>query len=131
MVSATPSMDASRFHSERPTDLRDVTPWHRFAYTMSELPLVLERASKRLELSPTGRVLDYGCADMPYRRFFSESADFVPADLPGNPNAQVEIRPDGTLPVEDNGFDAVMSTQVLEHVGDPATYLNECERVLR
>jgi SAM-dependent methyltransferase len=35
------------------------------------------------------------------------------------------------VPVDDASFDAVMSTQVLEHVTDPALYLSECARVLR
>ena len=47
-----------------------------------------------------GRVLDYGCADVPYRRFFAPDAEYVPADLPGNPHARIEILPDGTLPLE-------------------------------
>jgi SAM-dependent methyltransferase len=84
-----------------------------------------------LRVPSGGRVLDYGCAEMPYRRFFGPDVDLVGADLPGNPWATVRLRPDGTLPVEDAGFDAVLSSQVLEHVTDPATYLRECVRVLR
>lgn len=78
-----------------------------------------------------GRILDYGCADTPYRRFFPPSTEYVAADLPGNPVASVEIAPDGTVPVESESFDAVISTQVLEHVEDPAVYLEECARVLK
>jgi SAM-dependent methyltransferase len=51
--------------------------------------------------------------------------------LPGNPVASVEVRPDGTVAVEDESCDAVLSTQVLEHVTDPSVYLSECARVLR
>jgi SAM-dependent methyltransferase len=91
---------------------------------MRELDRTLERLSGQLE----GRVLDFGCADMPYRHLFS---DYVGADLPGNPQAEIEIRPDGTLPVEDGSIDAVLSTEVLEHVEDPRTYLDECFRVIR
>jgi SAM-dependent methyltransferase len=76
-------------------------------------------------------VLDYGCAEVPYRGFFSPEADFVAADLPGNPHASLELNPDTTVPAADESFDAVLSTQVLEHVEDPALYLSECFRVLR
>lgn len=76
-------------------------------------------------------MLDYGCADVPYRYFFPPDADYVAADLPGNPQATLVLNGDATVPVEDGSFDVVMSTQVLEHVADPALYLSECFRVLR
>ena len=76
-------------------------------------------------------MLDYGCADVPYRPFFGPDVDFVAADLPGNPHATLLLRDDGTVPAPDGAFDAVLSTQVLEHVVDPALYLRECHRVLR
>jgi SAM-dependent methyltransferase len=120
-----------RFHEGRPADLRESTPWHPLSHITRELPAALERLSRELRVPSGGRVLDYGCAEMPYRRFFGPDVDFVGADLPGNPWATVRLRPDGTLPVEDAGFDAVLSSQVLEHVTDPATYLRECLRVLR
>ncbi len=68
---------------------------------------------------------------MPYRGMFSRDVDYVGADLPGNPGAKVLLNPDGTLPVADQTCDAVLSTQVLEHVLDPERYLAECFRVLR
>ncbi len=78
-----------------------------------------------------GRILDYGCAEVPYRHFFAQTATYVAADLPGNPNATLDLNADTTVPEPDDGFDAVVSTQVLEHVADPALYLSECFRVLR
>lgn len=84
-----------------------------------------------LRVPPGGRVLDYGSADAPYRNLFPPDAEFVTADLPGNPDASLEVRPDGTLPIPDEDFDALLSTQVLEHVEDPSLYLSECFRVLR
>jgi len=112
-------------------DLRGARPWHRLAYTIRALPRALEPLARRLEVGPGDRVLDYGCADAPYRDFFPAQAEYVGADLPGNPRAAVQIAPDGGLPVEDGSFDAVLSTQVLEHVEDPARHLAECRRVLR
>ena len=76
------------------------------------------------------QVLDYGCATQPYRELFPEAA-YRGADLPGNPQADLCISPDGSLPLGDAGTDLVLSTQVLEHIPDPAAYLRECRRVLR
>jgi SAM-dependent methyltransferase len=98
---------------------------------MTRLPATIRRLAAGLSLEPGARILDYGSADAPYRRFFPGTVDFVTADLPGNPRAGVEVRPDGGLPVGDASFDAVLSTQVLEHVVDPALYLAECYRALR
>ncbi len=68
---------------------------------------------------------------MPYRHFFPEDAQYVAADLAGNPHASLELNPDATVPAAAGSFDAVVSTQVLEHVDDPGLYLSECLRVLR
>ena len=91
---------------------------------MRELDGTLERLGAELE----GTVLDFGCGEVPYRHLFS---DCIGADLPGNPQADIEIGPDGTLPLGDGSVDAVLSTEVLEHVEDPRIYLGECFRVLK
>ena len=124
-------MTAPRYHAERPTDLRRSTPWHRLSYIVDALPDGLARLAADLQVPAGGTVVDYGCADQPYRGLFGADVDYRGADLPGNPHATVEIRPDGTLPLSDGVADAVLSTQVLEHVSDPRVYLAECLRVLR
>jgi SAM-dependent methyltransferase len=123
--------EAPRFQEDRPSDLRSSPPWHPLAYIIRALPAGLAELVPELRVGATGRVLDYGCADVPYRRFFPAGVDYVAADLPGNPDASVEIAPDGTLPLPAESFDAVVSTQVLEHIDDPSLYLSECLRVLR
>lgn len=121
---------APKFHVDRPRDLRAARPWHRLAYLVNTLPRELERLAREIPAPPGSRVLDYGCADAPYRHFFP-AADYVGADLPGNPDATMEIAADGTLPAADASVDVVLSTQVLEHVTDPGVHLSECFRVLR
>lgn len=104
---------------------------HPYAHHIRRLPAVLRTLSEDLALAPGGRLLDYGCADTPYRDFFGSDIEYIGADLPGNEQAAVQLRPDGTVPVKDASFDGVLSTQVLEHVQDPRLYLSECFRALR
>lgn len=104
---------------------------HPFGHHIRKLPAGLRLLVDELQLQPDERILDYGCADVPYRTFFPSWVEYVGADLPGNPNARLTLNADGTVPAPDGSFDAVLSTQVLEHVGDPALYLSECFRVLR
>jgi SAM-dependent methyltransferase len=126
-----PERDRSRYVADRPKDVRVTARWHRFSHHTRRLPAVLESLSRDLAVPRDGRVLDYGCADVPYRRFFGPDVGFVAADLPGNPDATLLLEADGTVPLPDGSVDAVLSTQVLEHVGDPAAYLSECLRVCR
>ena len=120
-----------RYIADRPKDIRRATPWHRYGHHIRTLPARLEALSRDLAVPPGGRVLDYGCAEVPYRGFFAADVDYIAADLPGNPHATLVLEEDGTIPLPDDSVDAVMSTQVLEHVTDPAGYLAECFRVLR
>ena len=133
MTSTSPvSEPAPRFNAARPRDLHaPPPPWHRLAFIVRALPRRIEALTRDLHVPAGGRVLDLGCGDLQYRQCFAAGVDVVGADLPGNPLATVEIAPDGTVPLADASFDAVLSTQVLEHVADPGVYLAECFRVLR
>lgn len=77
------------------------------------------------------RVLDVGCGRKPYYPFFAASAlEYVGVDSGDNPDADVR----GTiedLPFDDDSFDVVVCTQVLEHCNDPALAVSELHRVTR
>jgi SAM-dependent methyltransferase len=123
--------DGPRYDDARPPDIHQATPAHRYREHIRRLRPFLEELSRELNVGKGGRVLDLGAGESPYRDFFPPGVEYVAADLPGNPGADLELRPDGTVPADEASFDAVVSTQVLEHVSDPALYLAEAHRVLK
>jgi SAM-dependent methyltransferase len=76
------------------------------------------------------RILDYGCGGSPYRSLFPNS-DYVRADFTPCEGLDFLLPSDSSIPVPDSCFDMVLSTQVLEHVPEPAHYIAECFRVLK
>jgi SAM-dependent methyltransferase len=85
------------------------------------------------ELIPPGpgRVLDFGCGGSPYRRLFGPCT-YHRADLAGSgAGLDFEYGPDSLLPAPSEDYDCVLSSQVLEHVGSPRSYLDESRRVLK
>lgn len=105
--------------------------WDPLACIAQKLDASIATAIAALPLKNGARILDYGCGDRPYRELFPETCVYSGADLPGNPNADWTIDAAGKIPVPDESFDLIFSTQVLEHVDDPAAYLLECHRMLR
>ncbi|HEX4138882.1 MAG TPA: class I SAM-dependent methyltransferase [Candidatus Methylacidiphilales bacterium] len=79
-----------------------------------------------------GRALDYGCGGSPYREILPDLRPYIRADIPPGEGLDLTLDADGLLPDEPAaGYDLVLSTQVLEHVPDPARYLAEAYRLLR
>jgi len=81
-----------------------------------------------------GRVLDVGCGRKPYRRLVP-AAEYVGLEL-DTPELRGLGAADlyysgGRFPVPDASFDAVICSQVLEHIFQPAEFLAEIRRVLR
>jgi SAM-dependent methyltransferase len=86
------------------------------------------------ELEPGSRLLDVGAGDGPYRELFDhlryESTDWEHSVHPGA--RQVDyVGPAHDLPIPDAEYDAVLCTQVLEHVPNPDAVIAELYRVLR
>ena len=78
-------------------------------------------------------ILDAGAGDQCYKPLFShcqyESTDFEKVDKAYSPSTYVCDLTD--IPVEDGRFEAVLFTQVMEHVPEPAAVLRELRRVLK
>jgi len=93
----------------------------------------LQRILPHLE----GTLLDVGCGGQPYRNLMGERVKYVPLDTV-EANARfgygegdiLEIH-DGHWPVPDHDADAILASEVLEHVEDTACFLQEAARGLR
>lgn len=79
-------------------------------------------------------VIDVGCGESPYRALLSGFSRYVGLDAPGRPDSG--SRPDvmgdaAALPFGTANADAVLCTEVIEHVPDPALLFAEAHRVLK
>ncbi len=89
----------------------------------------LERYGLKNEL------LDLGCGVKPFKKIYSQySKTSVGIDVPSSPHSKTEVDViyDGkNIPFEDNRFDYVLCTEVMEHVPEPAAFLREIHRVMK
>lgn len=78
------------------------------------------------------KILDYGCGVMPYKEIFLNlTQEYIGADLNDNEYADIHFTNNGNINIDDNYFDVIISTQVLEHVKYPEKYIDECLRLLK
>jgi SAM-dependent methyltransferase len=95
---------------------------------LSDLRQAMEGVRTTLPL----RLLDYGCGGSPYRSLFPHCnyrrADYLQNE--GDPLDYI-VGDDSRVDEKDDAFDFILSTQVLEHVGQPQVYLKECFRLLK
>jgi SAM-dependent methyltransferase len=78
-----------------------------------------------------GRLLDVGCGEKPFLVYRAPTiTDWIGFDVPENKTADVRGYAE-SLPFEDASFDAVLCTEVLEHVAEPERVLAEISRVLK
>lgn len=81
-----------------------------------------------------GRVLDVGCGQKPYRSLVPASA-YIGVDIDSPATRRLgaaDVYYDGRkLPFGDGEFDAVLCSQVLEHVFRPEDFLGEIHRIMR
>jgi len=96
--------------------------------------------AEQASLIPAGsKVLDAGAGSCPYRSFFShceyQSQDFENLSgeqLSGGQYGQIDYVCDiGSIPVAAGTFDAILCSEVLEHLPDPLQVIEEFSRILK
>ena len=82
-----------------------------------------------------GRLLDFGCGSKPYKSYFKVD-EYIGLDThnSGHPinDENIDVMYDGKkIPFDNNSFDYIFSSEVLEHVFDVNETINEFNRVLK
>ena len=96
-------------------------------------------SSQAIELPAGSRVLDAGAGSCPYRDLFShceyKAQDFTSLSdeqLSGGRYGQIDYVCDiASIPVPDASFDAILCSEVLEHLPEPIKVIREFARILK
>ena len=79
----------------------------------------------------TGKMLDYGCGNSPYQTLFN-GIDYWGIDISVNEEKDQILKFDGNkIPFDDDAFNSVLCSEVLEHVPNVESTLSEICRVLK
>ena len=110
-----------------------VSPIDLLRYNSSRVRLRDEIATFADSVPAGSSVLDAGAGEAPYRSLFDhvayESADFEQVDKTyGDTTHVCDLR---SIPVDDDRFDAIVFSQVMEHLPEPDAVVAELRRVLR
>ncbi len=95
----------------------------------------LYKGIKRLAPRLDGKLLDFGCGRKPYRNLFNVK-EYIGLDIEvsghDHKESEIDVFYDGkVIPFDDNTFDSVFCSEVLEHVFNLDDVLKEINRVMK
>jgi SAM-dependent methyltransferase len=103
-------------------------PWH-FQWLTAR---GLHRALRRVLPTLRGAIVDVGCGHRPYRGWLDSEARYVGLDVEGSQaDPDILVAAGAPWPLESASVDAIVCTQVIEHVADLDHMLGEIRRILR
>lgn len=89
-----------------------------------------------LERHAHGRLIDLGCGNAPLAGIYrSLVKEFIWVDWPNSPyqifQLDFEVDLNGDLPFDNNSFDTILLSDVIEHIAQPDHLFSEMVRILR
>lgn len=105
----------------------NLRPWH-FQWLPQKY---LKRALRYYLPQLTGNLLDIGCGRKPYENLLKKIDTYIGIDVSHNEKVDVVIDPSKPYPFDDNYFDCILCTQVLEHIQNLDHTIMEIDRVLK
>lgn len=96
----------------------------------------LLNAIKKQAKEIKGDLLDYGCGSKPYQSLFENTSSYIGIDIENDShnhfNESIDCYYNGeTLPFNNESFDIVFASEVLEHVPNIYQSMTEIKRVLK
>jgi SAM-dependent methyltransferase len=104
--------------------------WQQGYLGMKPLYQALKEFSVSIKKEDAKKILDLGCGVKPYEPLFPAVEKYVGFDVEPHPRVDVTGF-NWDLPFEDNEFDALLSTQVLEHTAKVRETVAEIRRVVK
>lgn len=108
------------------------TPFYSAFWVKRRIESAVESQRSRV----SGTMLDVGCGNKPYEKFFAPyiekyyGTEYKPDS--GYRGNRADIASDAAaLPFADDSLDAILCTEVLEHVSNPEKVISEFARVLK
>jgi len=77
-----------------------------------------------------GHVLDVGCFNCFLKEYLPDNVEYTGIDIAGNPDRFVDLDKEG-VPFDDNSFDCVVCSDVLEHIENIHSVFDDLIRVSR
>ncbi|MDD2412202.1 MAG: class I SAM-dependent methyltransferase [Bacteroidales bacterium] len=96
----------------------------------------LLRGIKKFAPELKGKILDFGCGQKPYKMLFTNATEYIGVDIENEAHnhekEDVDIYYDGKkLPFDNESFDNIFSSEVLEHIFNHEEIVPELFRVLK
>lgn len=104
--------------------------WHWGYLALKPILNNIRIFSKVIEKDGVKRILDLGCGLKPYESLFPFAEKFIGLDIKRNEKVDI-VGVNWNLPFGDNEFDALISTQVLEHTSKIKETVDEIRRVVK
>jgi SAM-dependent methyltransferase len=93
--------------------------------------VLLERSISLLARHLAGDLLDVGCGQQPYAKYFSQVRTKKACDIDAKRGQVDFVCPAHCIPLPDESLDSILCTEVLEHVPEPKAVWMEFNRLLR